>query len=140
MGRLLHQWVMMAAAAMLCAMPMLRGVEVPAEVDKMFRSYVELPTKLVPLLARAQDKESAEAVAEALQRVLPYVYDLRHELAKIQSLDPAVGAEVRRRYEKDMRARWGEVYDLIARVEAAGHFHAPAFSRQFTILCMLLER
>lgn len=136
----MHQWLCPAVAGVLLALPMSPGAEVPAELDAAFRNYVALPAMLTPLLAKVKDKESAEAAAEELQRLLPYVYDARYDLGKIQSLSPEVAAELRRRYEKDMRTRWGELYDHIYRLDRVQCYRAPAFSKQFTILCMMLEK
>lgn len=115
-------------------------VAVPAEVESAFRRYVALPDQLVAVLDKARDRDSAEAAAAELQGLLPAVYDARREMAQIPELSAEVSAEVRRRYEKDMRTRWGKVLDHIYRLNRERCYGSAAFTKQFEVFCLLLEK
>lgn len=136
MRRALYQWLALLSLVVVQA----AAVEVPAEVDAAFRRYLALPEPLVRVLAQAKDKNSAEAAAEALQDILPQVYDARQALGKINGLSAEVAAEVRRRYEKDMRTSWGKVLDHLYRLQGTRCYGSAAFMKQFEVLCLLLEK
>ena len=139
MKRTIIQCVCLAVAALLMA-PQAGAEVVPAEVDAVFRRYIALPDQIVPVLAKVQDYDTAEQAAAELQNLLPAVYDSRQDLSEISGLSPAVAAELRRRYEKDMRTRWGRAFEHIFRIQQAQCYKSPAFTKQFTVLCMLLEK
>ena len=135
-----RQWVWVAVGALLLAAPAVsRAAEVPEAIDTAFRHYVMLPDLLLPVLEKARDKESAEAAAPELQALLANVYDARRDMLKIPSLSPEVAAELRRRYEADMRARWGKVFAQISRLLKANSYGSPAFSKQMSTLCLMFE-
>lgn len=139
MNRAGSQWLCAAAVAGLSAAAVCCAADVPGEVDTAFRHYVQLPDMLLPVLKKARDKESAEAAAPELQEILAKVYDARRDLLKIESLSPEIAAELRKRYEKDMRAGWGKVFAQISRLLKAGSYGSPAFSKQMNTLCLLFE-
>ena len=139
-SRWLQRWGVALAVCLSAAPLWAKDVEVPQAVDTAFRHYVMLPQLLRPILEKVQDKESADAAAPTLQNVLGHVYDARRDLNKIASLSPDEAAELRRRYEADMRAHWGELYRHILRLQQAKCYESPAFARPFSTLCMLLEK
>ena len=129
----------MAAGALAVAPAVCSAVEVPDEVDTAFRHYVQLPEMLLPVLEKVKDRESAEAAAPELQSLLANVYDTRRDMQKISRLSPEVSAELRRRYENNMRTGWGKVFAQISRLLRAGSYNSPAFTKQMNTLCLLFE-
>lgn len=127
------------AALMMAALPVW-AVDVPQSVDTAFRHYTDLPNMLLPVLEGVKDKESAEKAAPELQKLLAFVFDARRDLGKIDRLSPEVSAEVRRRYEQDMRSRWGKVFDHVYRLQKVKCYKSESFAKQFNTFCMMLEK
>lgn len=115
-------------------------VGIPAETDRAFADYVALPDTLVPILAGVKDKATADAAAEKLYAELPKVYDTRSALQKITELPPDVAQLLKQKYEKDMRTRWGEVYNHIFRLQKVRCYDSLPLFKQFHTLCMMLEQ
>ncbi|MBR4309418.1 MAG: hypothetical protein IKT79_00145 [Akkermansia sp.] len=113
---------------------------IPPEIENAFVRYIELAQELEPILAAAQDKESAEANAKALYDILPRVYEARTELLKIESLPQQVQAELIQKYGKAMQTEWGKVYEHIFRLEKNNCYHSLSYFKQFRALCMMLQQ
>ncbi|GEM_PF-1402703 len=113
---------------------------IPADIDKAFANYVALPDTLMPILAGVKDKASADATAEKLYLELSKVYDTRSALQKITNLPPEVSQQLKQKYEKEMRTRWGEVYQQIFRLQKARCYNSMPFFKQFHTLCMMLDQ
>ncbi len=113
---------------------------IPADVDKAFSNYVALPDTLIPILAEVKDKASADAAADKLYNELTKVYDTRSELQKIANLPPEVAEQLKQKYEKEMRTRWGEVYHHIFRLQKVRCYDSMSFFKQFRTLCMMLDQ
>lgn len=113
---------------------------IPADVDKAFSDYIALPDTLVPILAEVKNKASADAAADKLYAELTKVYDTRSELQKIASLPPEVAKQLKQKYEKEMRTRWGEVYHHIFRLQKVRCYDSVPFFKQFRTLCMMLDQ
>lgn len=127
-----------AVATLLTAASAETDAVVPAEVQTAFEHYVALPKALLPVLTSAKDAATAEAAAPALHDLLPRVYDARREINAISSLPPNVAEAVRLRYEKQMRAEWGKVYEQIYRLQRVRCYENVPFFKQFSTLCVLL--
>lgn len=113
---------------------------IPANIDKAFADYVALPNALLPILEEVKDKATADTAAEKLYAELPKIYDARNELQKIAALPPSIATEVKQKYEKDMRTRWGLVYNHIFRLQKVRCYDSLPFFKQFHTLCMMLEQ
>ncbi len=131
-------------AALLCitAAPLVSASEpsIPAEIDKAFAEYVALPDQLEPILAEVKDKASADKAADRLFTELQKVYDARSALQKITDLPPNVAEELKKKYEKTMRTRWGAIYEHIFRLQKVRCYDSIPFFKQFHTLCMMLEQ
>lgn len=125
-------------AAVLCVAQVQAAI--PEDIDRTFAEYLQLADDLMPVLAEAKNKESAEAAAVKLNALLPRVYDARTALMKIEKLSPEVQTEVLQKYGKDMQQKWGKVYEQIFRLEHAKCYASPAFFTQFRALCMMLQQ
>lgn len=125
-----------ATAAITCAAEQ----AIPADIDKAFAEYVALPNTLLPILEEVKDKATADAAADKLYAELPKVYDSRSELQKIATLPPEVAQHLKQKYEKEMRSRWGKVYNHIFRLQKARCYDSLPFFKQFHTLCMMLEQ
>ncbi|MDO5469852.1 MAG: hypothetical protein Q4F38_01005 [Akkermansia sp.] len=128
------------AAALAALVPALAQAAIPADIDNAFARYTQMPHELLPILRKAQDKESANAAATELNAVLPKLYELRSELTKISSLKPEVSAELVRKYSMTMRRNWGKVYEEIFRLQKQRCYDSLAFFKQFQVLCMMLDQ
>lgn len=128
------------AAALAALVPALAQAAIPTDIDNAFARYTQMPHELLPILRKAQDKESANAAATELNAVLPKLYDLRSELTKISSLNPEVSAELVRKYSMTMRRNWGKVYEEIFRLQKQRCYDSLAFFKQFQVLCMMLDQ
>lgn len=113
---------------------------IPREVDQAFATYTAIPATLVPVLEKVVDRKSAETAAPKLRTELITLYKNRSELEKIQTLSPAVKAEVLQKYEMDMRRSWGQVYEQIFRLQKAQCYGSVNFYREFQTLCMMLNK
>lgn len=113
---------------------------IPQEIENVFERYIKLAQDLQPILAAAQDNETAEANAPALYNILPRVYDARTELMKIENLPPQIQAELVQKYGKTMQAEWGKVYEHIFRLEKNNCYHSLSYFKQFRALCMMLQQ
>ncbi len=113
---------------------------IPREVDQAFATYTAIPATLVPVLEKVVDRKSAETAAPKLRTELVTLYKNRSELEKIQTLSPAVKAEVLQKYEMDMRRSWGQVYEQIFRLQKAQCYGSVNFYREFQTLCMMLNK
>lgn len=111
---------------------------IPQEVDAAFAEYTALPDRLVPILDQARSKESATAQADALFKELPRIFDAKDRLEKIPALTPAVKKQVVAKYEKEMRNKWGKVYEHIFRLQDAKCYGSLPFFKQFQTMCNLL--
>lgn len=109
-------------------------------LEAALQHYIALPDALLPVLEAAKDKESAEAAAADLQALLPRVYEVRRELMEIPELAPETAAAVRKKYEMQMRTRWGKVYEHIFRLQRVRCYEALAYFKHFNTLCMLLQK
>lgn len=113
---------------------------IPQDIDQAFAQYIALSDKLLPILIKAQDKDSADAAASELYAVLPLVYDARSAVSKIDQLSPEVSTEVVMKYEKPMRQKWGAVYSHIFRLQKSRCYDSLALFKQFQTLCALLDQ
>lgn len=113
---------------------------IPAEIEGAFLRYIQLARELEPILAAAQDQETADAHARALYDILPRVYEARTELMKIEKLSPQVQAELVQKYGKAMQTAWGKVYEQIFRLEKCNCYHSLSYFKQFRALCMMLQQ
>ena len=132
-------WVVRLCLLALCAAPLCRG-EIPAALESALQRYIALPDALLPVLEAAQNKESAEKAAEDLSALLPRVYDARREIQALPKLAPTVAEEVRRKYETQMRTRWGKVYEHIFRLQRSRCYESVSFFKHFNTLCVMLEK
>ena len=124
----------------LCLTPMLVQAAIPEHIDQTFARYTALPEELHPVLASVTDKESADQATEALNALLPKIYDLRTELRAISELPTDVRTELLRKYETPMRRNWGKVYEEIFRLQTARCYDSLSFFKQFHALCMMLNK
>lgn len=128
----------------LAALGLLSGVagaaEVPAELDAMFQRYVSLPDAILPVLTAARDKASADKMAPELEALMGRVSDSRRELLTVPALTDEVAEAVRRKYEAEMRSRWGKVYDEIYRLQRVRCYESISFFKQFITFCVLLGK
>ncbi len=132
----------LAAIFCIAAAPIVSAAElsIPAEIDKAFADYVALPDKLIPIMTGVKDKATADAAAEPMFAELQKVYDTRSALQKITKLPPEVATQLKNKYEKDMRTRWGKVYEQIFRLQKVRCYDSLPFFKQFHTLCMMLEQ
>lgn len=124
-------------------LPIVAGVvqaAIPANVEQAFEMYCSVPNELVPILEKVTDKESADAAAPALLKVLPKLYDVRTALSSIDKMSPEVEAEVRKKYAAQMQRNWGKLYEQIFRLQQVDCYKSPAFFKQFYVLCMMLNK
>ncbi len=120
--------------------PLVDAQPIPPLVDEAFASYAALPARLVPILAEAQDKESADAAAPKLLAALPAVYDTRSALHRIPSLGPQETQLVQQKYEKQLRQEWGKLFEQIYRLQRSRCYGSLPFFKQFQTLCLMLEK
>ncbi len=119
---------------------LVQAQEIAPGVDAAFAAYAGLPSKLVPILASAQDKDSADAAAPCLKAALPAVYDARTALHNIPALSKEETQLVQRKYETQLRREWGTLFEQIYRLQKAQSYGSLAFFRQFQTLCLMLEK
>ncbi len=124
----------------LCLMPLVEAQSIPPLVDEAFAGYAGLPAKLVPILAEAQDKASADAAAPRLLEALPAVYDARSALHRIPSLGKEETELVQQKYETRLRQEWGKLFEQIYRLQKAQCYGSIPFFKQFQTLCLMLEK
>lgn len=135
-------------ACWLCGVCLLLGsgmapagaAELPAALVGALQRYIALPDALLPVLEAAHDKPSADRAAADLQALLPRVYESRRELREIQALSPAEQEAVRKRFEMQMRTRWGRVFEQIFRLQRVHCYESIDFFKHFNTLCVMLEK
>lgn len=129
-----------SAILSLCALPALHASTLPPEWEQAMVSYCELPAKLVPVLEQVTDTRTADEAAPKLHALLKDVYGVCTALQGIKSLSEAQAAEVRSRFEKQMREEWGKVFSQIYRLQQAQCFQSSRFNQQFQLLGMMLDQ
>ncbi len=120
--------------------PLVEAQAISPMVDEAFAGYAALPGKLVPILAEAQDRESADAAAPRLLAALPAVYDARSALHRIPSLSKEETQLVQQKYEQQLRQEWGKLFDHIYRLQKTRCYGSLPFFKQFQTLCLMLEK
>lgn len=120
-----------------CAAPI---PELPAAVRNAFDSYTALPAQLVPLLQKAQDSASADAMATELKSALPAIYRARELLYNMPQLTPGQTQEVRIRYGQKMREEWAKMYEQISRLKSVRCYQSAELAEIFHLMCMMIER
>lgn len=113
---------------------------IPEYIDQTFAQFTAIPEELYPILAGVTDRESADQATEALNALLPKVYDIRTELRNITELPVDVKTELLRKYEIPMRRNWGKVYEEIFRLQKVRCYDSLSFFKQFHALCMMLNK
>ncbi len=113
---------------------------IPRLVDEAFAGYAALPAMLVPILADAKDRESADAAAPRLLDALPAVYDARTALHRIPSLGKKETELVQQKYEARLRSEWGKLFEHIYRLQKVRCYGSLPFFKQFQTLCLMLEK
>ena len=129
--------LMCLAAPVVCAAP---ATELPATVEKAFADYTALPGKLIPLLQKAQDTASADAVAPELHKSLGAIYDTRDQLHKLPRLSARQNEAVRAKYGQKMREEWGKMYEQITRLRETSCYQSVALAQTFRLMCMMIEK
>ncbi len=130
---------MLILAALACT-PAAVAQAIPPLVDEAFASYAALPSKLVPVLSRVQNQETADAAAPELLALLPAVYDTRSALHRISDLGPQETQLVQQKYETQLRSEWGKLFEQIFRLQKAKCYGSLPFFKQFHTLCLMLEK
>ncbi len=140
----------MSSAAMRCLfptlalalglVPVIAAQQLPPLVDEAFAAYAALPAKLVPILAEAKDRESADAAASKLLEALPAVYDARTALHRIPTLGEKETQLVQHKYETRLRSEWGKLFEHIYRLQRAQCYGSIPFLKQFQTMCLMLEK
>lgn len=111
-----------------------------ADMQQAFDNYTKLPDVLLPVLRGITDRAGADEAAPKLHELLPQVYDTRSAIQSIKELSPEQAALVRQRYEQTMREKWGAFYAEIFRLRRANCYGSPAMSKEFYLLCMMLNQ
>lgn len=115
-------------------------VKLPESVDSAFNAYINLPGKLVPILKKATDKESADKAEPELREALSSVYEARDMLHKMPALTPDQNQQVREVYGKKMRQEWALFYEETTRIRKAGCFKSKAFAQTYNLMNMMIEK
>lgn len=123
-----------------CSTAALHASTLPPEWEKAIEDYCALPAKLVPVLEQVSDTKTADEAAPKLQALLKDVYVVCTELQNIKALSKAQEAEVKNRFEKQMREEWAKVFRQIFRLQNAQCFQSSLFNQQFQLLGMMLEQ
>lgn len=110
------------------------------DVRDAFESYIELPSILVPVLKKAQDKQSADAAAAELSAALPNIYTTRSKLHNIQSLTQEQSIAISSQYGQRMREEWARIYEEIERLRKARCHQSPEFLKAYRLMCMMIEK
>ncbi len=129
-----------ALAWALPLVPLVEAQTIAPAVDAAFAAYAALPSQLVPILAEAQDRESADAAAPRLREALTKVYDARSALHGIPTLSQEETRLVQQKYEEELRREWGKLFEQIYRLQKAQSFGSLPFFKQFQTLCLMLEK
>ncbi|MBQ9829458.1 MAG: hypothetical protein IJO38_03885 [Akkermansia sp.] len=116
------------------------AAELPAAVQQAFDTYTALPGKLVPLLQKAQDTETATQAAPQLKAALPAIYEARELLHNMPRLTPTQNQLVRTRYGRRMREEWAGMYEQISRLKAERCYQSAGFAEVFHLMCLMIER
>ncbi len=130
----------LTAAVLLSAVPSFAQDSLPAHIVELFEAYIALPDTLVPVLKSATDKQTANNATPLLREELKKLYSIRESLQKITNLTPRQNELVRKRYEKDMRERWGNVYTEMFRLQQNRCYEAAEFARVYKIMCLMLNK
>ena len=125
------------ATPVVCAAP---AAELPAAVNKAFADYTALPGKLITVLQKVRDKDSADAAAPELRAALSAIYEARDQLHNMPRLTAAQNEQVRRQYGQRMREEWGRMYEQIERLRQARCFQSVPLAREFRLMCMMIEK
>ncbi len=120
--------------------PLVEAQAIPPLVDEAFASYANLPALLIPILAGAQDRDSADVAAPKLFAALPAVYDARSALHRIPTLGPRETQLVQQKYEKKLRSEWGKLFEQIYRMQRNRCYGSLPLFKQFQTLCLMLEK
>ncbi len=125
----------------LCLVPVLAEAQViPPLVDEAFEAYASLPSRLVPILAAAKDRDSADAAAPQLLAALPALYETRSALHRITSLGDAERRLVEQKYERRLRHEWKALFEQIYRLQKTRCYGSRSFFKQFQTMCLMLEK
>lgn len=116
------------------------ATELPAAVKQAFETYTALPGKLVPLLQKAKDTQTATQAAPQLKAALPAIYQARDLLHNMPRLTPSQNQQVRTRYGQRMREEWAGMYEQISRLKNARCYQSAEFAEVFHLMCMMIER
>ena len=116
------------------------AVELPSAVVQAFDAYTALPSKLAPLLEKAQDTASATSVARELQQALTTVYKTRELLHNLPRLTPTQNQHIRTQYGLRMREEWARMYTQISRLKKERCYQSAEFAEAFHLMCMMIER
>ena len=116
------------------------ATELPAAVQQAFETYTALPGKLVPLLQKAQDTETATQAAPQLKAALPAIYQARDLLYNMPRLTPTQNQQVRTRYGQRMREEWAGMYEQISRLKTVRCYQSAEFAEVFHLMCLMIER
>ena len=116
------------------------AAKLPAAVQQAFDTYTALPGKLVPLLQKAQDTETATQAAPQLKAALPVIYEARELLHNMPRLTPTQNQLVRTRYGRRMREEWAGMYEQISRLKTARCYQSAGFAEVFHLMCLMIER
>lgn len=116
------------------------AADLPPAVDAAFRDYTALPSRLIPILQKAQDKESADEVAPELRNALTHVYEARNNLHSIRQLTPAQSRIVNERYAQKMREEWAAMYAEINRLRRARCYQSAELLDVYRLMCMMIEK
>lgn len=115
-------------------------VKLPESVVKAFDAYTSLPGTLVPILKKANDKESADKAAQELHKALTSIYDARDLLHAMPKLTPAQNQQVRVQYGQKMREEWAQLYEQVERIHKMGCFHSRDLAKACNLMNMMIEK
>ncbi len=132
--------ILPALAGLLALAPLVEAQPIPPMVDEAFESYASLPSTLIPVLAEAKDRETADAAAPKLLELLPVVYDTRSALHRISTLGEQETQLVQQKYEARLRSEWGKLFEHIYRLQRTQCYGSIPFFKQFQTLCLMLEK
>lgn len=109
------------------------------DYDAAMKEYVSFPAELIPVLASAKDRASAEQAAPKLKALLPRLFEMRETIKKLPVPDSAEAHALENRYALEMRTQWGAVFKEIYRLQSAECFGSESFRKNFTMLCLILR-
>lgn len=112
----------------------------PLSVESGFSAYAKLPSILVPVLQKAQDKSSATNAAKELQKKFPAIYEARERIQAIPQLTPEQDQQVRQRFGQKMREEWAKMYFEIERIRQNRCFQSEEMRNAFRLMCLIIEK